>query len=182
MAGPPEYLESNVKNVAALHVTNFANLGMLIYGFSPQGAVVFQVNNIGGVLAAGNMDVKGNISADFDVYARGVRLISDKNAKENFLSVNTLEVLDKLASVPIQTWNYKNDTSEGCHIGPTAQDFNATFGLDGDDSKHISTIDLQGVALAAIQGLNEKLEAENAELHKNLAKLEARLLALESKR
>ncbi|WP_127489619.1 tail fiber domain-containing protein [Paenibacillus ehimensis] len=108
----------------------------------------------------------------------------DKNAKENFSDVDTLEILDKLAAIPIQSWNYKGDPASICHIGPTAQDFQAAFGLNGDDDIHISSIDLQGVALAAIQGLNEKNEklmAENAQLHANLANLEARLSALETK-
>jgi chromosome segregation ATPase len=38
-----------------------------------------------------------------------------------------------------------------------AQDFQAAFHLSADD-KHISVVDEGGVALAAIQGLNQKLE------------------------
>jgi hypothetical protein len=34
-----------------------------------------------------------------------------------------------------------------------------------------SSVDAQGIALAAIQGLNEKLNAENAILRANLASL-----------
>ncbi|MDN9012177.1 tail fiber domain-containing protein [Brevibacillus laterosporus] len=116
-----------------------------------------------------------------DVRARQFVPTSDKNTKENFSSVNTLEILDNLASMPIQSWNYKEDSSSKRHIGPTAQDFHAAFGLNGDDNRLISSIDLQGVALAAIQGLNEKLKAENAQLHASLANLEARLSVLESK-
>ena len=66
-----------------------------------------------------------------------------------------------------------------------AQDFYAAFGLGGSDTT-ITTVDPDGVALAAIQGLNEKvesrkqkaesriqkLEAENAELKARLEKLE----------
>ena len=40
-----------------------------------------------------------------------------------------------------------------------AQDFYAAFAVGADD-KHISTVDADGVALAAIQGLNEKLETQ----------------------
>ena len=40
-----------------------------------------------------------------------------------------------------------------------AQDFYAAFQV-GSDDKHITTVDEEGVALAAIQGLNQKLEAE----------------------
>ena len=38
-----------------------------------------------------------------------------------------------------------------------AQDFRATFQI-GTDDKHIAPMDQGGVALAAIQGLNQKLE------------------------
>ncbi|MGP8240136.1 MAG: peptidase S74, partial [Limisphaerales bacterium] len=48
------------------------------------------------------------------------------------------------------------------HLGPMAQDFYAAFSLGADD-KHITTIDEGGVALAAIQGLNQKLEETRAE-------------------
>jgi Skp family chaperone for outer membrane proteins len=50
-----------------------------------------------------------------------------------------------------------------------AQDFYQAFGL-GDSDRTISTVDANGVALAAIQGLNAKLEAERDALQ---AKLEA---------
>jgi hypothetical protein len=50
------------------------------------------------------------------------------------------------------------------HIGPVAQDFYAAFGLNGGDDKHISTVDEGGVALAAIQGLNQKLNQKDAEI------------------
>jgi hypothetical protein len=47
------------------------------------------------------------------------------------------------------------------HIGPMAQDFHAAFGLDGTDDKHIATVDADGAALAAIQGLNAKVEVRS---------------------
>jgi hypothetical protein len=69
-------------------------------------------------------------------------------------------VLAKVAALPVSQWNYKTDSQEVQHIGPMAQDFHAAFGLDGADDKHISVVDEGGVALAAIQGLNQKLETE----------------------
>jgi phage shock protein A len=69
-----------------------------------------------------------------------------------------------------------------------AQDFHAAFGT-GTDDKHIATVDADGVALAAIQGLNEKLEEkesvitelrnETSALRENNEAMEARLAALE---
>ena len=51
------------------------------------------------------------------------------------------------------------------HIGPMAQDFYATFDV-GKNETTITTIDADGVALAGIKALNEKLEKENEELRK----------------
>jgi hypothetical protein len=93
---------------------------------------------------------------------------SDRNVKQDFAPVNSKTVLDKVAALPITTWKYKSDATTP-HLGPMAQDFYAAFNL-GSDDKHIAVIDESGVALAAIQGLNEKLEeqkVENAELKKN---------------
>ncbi len=116
--------------------------------------------------------------------------VSDRNAKKNFQPVNPETVLAKLASVPIQQWNYKwEKDSDVPNIGPMAQDFMAAF-YPGRDDKGISTLEFDGVELAAIQGLNEKVEsgkrqaesqmeelrAENAELKARLEKLEQTLL------
>ena len=51
------------------------------------------------------------------------------------------------------------------HVGPMAQDFHAAFGLGGDD-KHINTVDADGVALAAIQGLHQIVQEQQTELDK----------------
>jgi ketosteroid isomerase-like protein len=61
------------------------------------------------------------------------------------------------------------------HFGPTAQDFYAAFEL-GDSDLAIGLQDADGVALAAIQGLNAKLNEQAAVL----ADRDARIAALES--
>ena len=65
-------------------------------------------------------------------------------------------------------------------MGPMAQDFHAAFGLGANDVT-IATVDADGVALAAIQGLNDKLERENEALKKRLADLEAKDKARDAK-
>jgi Chaperone of endosialidase len=97
---------------------------------------------------------------------------SDRNAKQDFAAVDPGSVLDKVVALPITTWHYKTDTTEQ-HLGPMAQDFRAAFGLGADD-KHIGTLDEEGVALAAIKGLNAKLERDNAELQAESAELRSR--------
>jgi SMC interacting uncharacterized protein involved in chromosome segregation len=60
-----------------------------------------------------------------------------------------------------------------------AEDFYAAFQL-GTDEKHIGLVDEGGVALAAIQGLNLKLEQAVQERDSRIAELEQRLGRLES--
>jgi len=126
----------------------------------------------------------GNLEIIGEVYGKQFNNTSDRNAKANFRRVDSLEVLGKVARLPISSWNYKSDPASVRHIGPTAQDFKAAFGLNGADDKHISTIDEGGVALAAIQGLyelNRQLTNENKALQERLTALEQRLAALEAR-
>ena len=87
---------------------------------------------------------------------------SDRAAKEHFEPVDSQEILAQVASLPISRWSFKRDSGTR-HLGPVAQDFRAAFGL-GIDDKHIATVDADGVALAAIQGLNQKLEQKEAKI------------------
>lgn len=113
---------------------------------------------------------------------------SDRNLKENFVPVNNTALLDKVAQLPISTWNYKTEGRQIQHIGPMAQDFYAAFRVGMDDT-HISTVDTTGVALAAIQGLYRltqdqqaqltRLKMENASLQQQVTSMGARLSALE---
>jgi len=93
---------------------------------------------------------------------------SDKNLKENYREVDAQELLDRLSQLQINRWNYRSESDDITHIGPVAQDFHALFGVGGDD-KSISTIDPAGIALAAIQALNERtkeLEEKSLEVEK----------------
>ncbi|MBN9688759.1 MAG: VCBS repeat-containing protein [Verrucomicrobia bacterium] len=107
---------------------------------------------------------------------------SDRNAKENLRPVDPVAVLEKVVSLPLSEWNYRQDPGTR-HLGPMAQDFHAAFGV-GPDDRHITTVDADGVALAAIQGLNQKLEEarqENEELRARLDRLERMLEARNGK-
>ena len=103
---------------------------------------------------------------------------SDRNKKENFSPIDPQEILDKVTALPLTSWNYKADPGNR-HVGPMAQDFHAAFQL-GDDDKYIATVDADGVALAAIQGLNQKLEETVRKQADRLERLEAELAELKS--
>jgi hypothetical protein len=111
---------------------------------------------------AGNLAISGTLNQG-----------SDRRSKENFKPVNARAILEKVAALPLSEWSYKKDEAGCRHIGPMAQDFHAAFGF-GTDDKHIATVDADGVALAAIQGLNEALKEKDARiaaLEKSLAEL-----------
>jgi hypothetical protein len=119
----------------------------------------------------------GNLIVTGTVTANGVLLTSDRNVKESFTEVDAQAVLEKVAAMPVSEWQFKTAPGER-HLGPMAQDFHAAFGL-GTDDKHIAVIDEGGVALAAIQGLNQKLESEAKEKDAEIQELKQRLEALE---
>jgi hypothetical protein len=108
--------------------------------------------------------------------------VSDVNRKHLFADVLGEDVLGRLRGMPIRTWTYRVEPDHVRHLGPTAQDFHAAFGL-GSDSTTIAGIDEAGVALASAQALEARttaqqqridaLEAQNAALRARVATLEA---------
>ncbi len=77
--------------------------------------------------------------------------------------VNGYEILDKLAALPISTWNYVFDEATVRHLGPMAQDFAAAFGL-GNDDRVINIVDANGVLMVAVQALYRRVQALEAEV------------------
>lgn len=113
---------------------------------------------------------------------------SSRSFKDSFAAIDPVTVLDRLVALPIQTWYYKGNRDDGMHLGPVAEEFASAFGL-GSNERYIGTVDESGVALAAIQGLNRKVERENArlkvdnaDLRQRLDRLAARLEKLETGR
>ena len=96
--------------------------------------------------------------------------VSDSTKKRNRRNVDTHKILEEVEALPIQQWSYKAQVPSIEHIGPMAQDFYALFRV-GDSDTTISTLDPDGIALAAIQ----ELAKENAELKARLARLETQL-------
>jgi hypothetical protein len=82
----------------------------------------------------------------------------------------------------VTEWKYKVEPEGTRHIGPTAQDFHAAFGL-GESDKTIGMVDAAGVALAAIKGLQQEMKEKDGEitrLRNENIQLERRLEALEA--
>jgi hypothetical protein len=163
--------------------------GSFVWGDGTDADIAPTANNQFIARASGGTTFYSNAAA-----TAGVRLapgggswstLSDRNMKANFAAVDSQSILEQVAAMPIQLWNYKSQDASVKHIGPMAQDFSAAFGV-GEDDKHISTVDADGVALAAIQGLytaglekDRALAALKAEKDQQIATLQERLTSVE---
>jgi hypothetical protein len=104
------------------------------------------------------VDASGNPKAGVNLAAAGGSWssLSDRGSKENVVAVDARQVLDHLAQLPIATWNYKSQAPAVRHLGPMAQDPFTAFGV-GEDQRHITGIDADGVALAQLKQQLERL-------------------------
>lgn len=141
-------------------------------GASPYGALSVSQQGTGLIAQFGNASAfVASLDASGNWCGTSFTTCSDRNVKENFRDVNAREVLEKVAALPITRWNFKADATTE-HLGPMAQDFYSAFGV-GPDDKHIATVDADGVALAAVQGLNQKVEEQRAALRAKDAEIQA---------
>jgi hypothetical protein len=143
---------------------------------------------------ANQFNVRANSFVEFFSNAAatvGVRLdsgswnsTSDRRLKQHFRPLSGERVLAKLARLPIREWNYITQDASIRHLGPTAQDFQAAFGL-GESPRQISTVDADGIALTALKAIEARAQSiaraqrdrwrEGAELNAHLAQLERRV-------
>jgi len=174
----------------ANHVGSFVWADNLAFDFASVANNDFSARTTGGARFVSAIDGTGAPTAGVVLNAgeSAWSTLSSRDLKENFTTAEGREVLARLAEVPVSSWNYKAQDASIRHMGPMAQDFYAAFGL-GESDTSITTVDADGVALAAIQGLYElsqeegariqALEDENASLQQRLDNLEARVSALE---
>ncbi len=107
---------------------------------------------------------------------------SSRLAKERFENLNGDDVLAKIARMPIQSWSYRTEPGGVRHVGPTAQDFRAAFGLGNSDDA-ISLVDIDGINMLGVQALVQRTQAlqrQNDELRARLDRLEAVLRRFET--
>ncbi len=138
----------------------------------------FAVRATGGVRLVTGIDTDGTplsgllLTAGSGTWAT----LSDQAMKQNYHPIDPQQILASVVSLPISEWNYTTEDPAIHHIGPVAQDFYAAFGT-GHNNRYITTVDADGVALAAIQGLYQSIEEKEARIQT----LEARLSALETR-
>ena len=160
--------DGNNSTTMGSNVGSGGHLGSFIYGDdSTRTSIVNSADNQFVVIADGGFELVSSASG-----ATGVKLdhgssswtvLSDRNAKTAVQPVDGREVLKKVAALPLNTWQYKAQEAKYRHMGPMAQDFYAAFRL-GESDKGIDTVDADGVALAAIQGVNAVLADKEDEI------------------
>ena len=188
--GNYSFAAGNQAQVDPTHTGTFLFADSSDFAFSSSKPNEFAVRATGGVRFVTGLDVKGEpqIGVRLAAGSGSWETLSDRNAKTAIVPVDGKQMLDTLMNVPISTWRYKGQSNSAQHIGPMAQDFYAAFGM-GEDAHYIGTVDADGVALAAIQGLYQvvqdkdaritSLEEQNTNQAQRLDALEQRLAKLE---
>lgn len=116
------------------------------------------------------------LDPDGDLYVAGnIVQLSSAAAKTGFSAIQPAALLEQVMSLPIRSWRYRHQAESERHVGPTAEDFHAAFGLGGSDQT-LAVADVAGVALAATQAL----QSEVASRDRRIEALEARLARIEA--
>jgi hypothetical protein len=137
---------------------------------------LFNISRVGTGLNEFRVSSVGNIFARGNSYAVNHVNTSSRKMKHDIQPLDEREVLSKLMQLPVSTWKYNSDENGAPHMGPMAEDFHNVFGLN--DGQHLSTVDTDGVALAAIQGLYKVVKEENAQLHEAVKEKDAQIMEL----
>ena len=124
----------------------------------------------GALVNASNKIRLGNAAITSIEAPVGITVVSDSAVKENFQSVDGEEVLKKLRRVNVTSWNYiGHNPKEFRHYGPVAQEFYDAFGNDGvgkiGTATTITSTDLSGVLMIAIQALEKKNTEQSEEIN-----------------
>jgi len=155
-------------------------------GAGPTGENTFSARATGGVRFVTGVDSNGapdtgvKVSSGSGSWAS----LSTRTAKTNVRPTDPTAVLEAVESLEVNRWEYDSE-ADADHMGPMAEEFSDAFGL-GSDDRHITNVDADGVAFAAIQGLadrldeeSDRLEAENERLREELAERDERVATLE---
>jgi len=160
----------NETNFFVRDVTNGSNIPFKIRPGAPHDSLVIAP---GGDVGIGTNNPSARLEVVGDATISGnVSLGSSRAFKDDVGPVDAGNLLHVLAGLPIHTWRYKTESGNVRHIGPMAEDFHNAFGFS-DDPSHISIVDANGIALAAVQELHHQLQVKDREIAALLQRLEA---------
>lgn len=108
--------------------------------------------------------------------------LSSRSAKTSIEKPDPETLLALISELEVGFWRYARRGDAARHFGPTAEAFHAAFGL-GEDERHISVADMAGIALGAVQALEQRTNALQEQIlsrDATIADLTRRLERLES--
>lgn len=96
--------------------------------------------------------------------------------------VDPHDVLDRLRVLQVHSWqNVAGDASGVERLGPAAEDFYEIFEV-GADPDHITAGDADGVAIAAIQGLADRLDERDAHIERQDRRIQQQRVLIDEQR
>jgi hypothetical protein len=156
------------------------------YGSGVTGKKTFHVKAVNGIRFITGATAATYIPGSSTGWTTG----SSRTMKTDISVVDPARILAAFREIPISTWEYKteNGRSQGTrHIGPMAEDFHGALPYDlGTSKDHINTINADGVAFAAIKGLAQRVERQQATIdslknqHQQVEDLRKRVAQLEA--
>jgi len=177
-------------SILAEHGGTFLFADSIDQVFTSQAKNEFAVRSTGGARFVTDADLNGNTVSGAQLRPRsnGWETMSVRNATREVSPEERGRILEQLMNVPIHTWSYGDQGATVRHMGVGGEEFHTTFKL-GENNGYTSTGDLDGIALASIQGLYEiidkqrleiaHLQAEKSDIEERVGELESRIEALD---
>jgi hypothetical protein len=132
----------------------------------------FNARSSGGVWFVTGMSEDSGVGSYLAAGSGTWAVSSSRSYKSDFAPVDSGAVLEALSALPLSYWRYEGEDPRARHLGPVAEDFMDAFAL-GIDDKSITTVDADGVALAAIQGLHAITKEQDARIAGLQAEIDA---------
>ena len=94
----------------------------------------------------------------------GATMLSSKVFKEDGAPVDSGDAVEAFKNLDVDSWKYKDGVADGGrHVGPYAEDVQRELGDEvAPGGKQIDVISMSGAQTAAIKGLAEKLDRQDA--------------------
>ena len=100
----------------------------------------------------------GNVGCDLTLAVPTWTCASSRTLKHAYEDVEGEDVLARIATIPVTTWEMIGDSTRTRHMGPVAEDFHAGFGL-GMGPTAIGMGDIDGVTFAGVKALAVRTDA-----------------------
>lgn len=113
--------------------------------------------------------------------AQPTGVLPSRRAAERVAAADPEAVLDQVAVLEVSHWRVEGeDRPDTARLGPATEDFQEAFDLGAAD--HVPAGDPDGVAIAAIQGLATRVEAQQEDLDRQAERIEAQQETIDAQR